>query len=205
VALFASFYRGLFVLDELLTGQCKPFIEVVGLATDDPSQSFVSPAKRVWSHPHSRYEETMVADLAQAHGIAVFTGRVKSDDFYQLIEQHWRPDICIMGTFGQKIDPRLYNYPRLGFFNLHPCAAHEWPTRYPGANPYGEMIQAGIPRLQIALHRVGDDFDCGELVGLSETVPIPAQTTVVDMHKLSAAAAAQVVSRELMQMIRTLA
>ena len=90
---------------------------------------------------------------------------------------------------------------KIGQFAQTTCAVGEWPTRYPGPNPYGEMMEAGLRRLQIALHRVGDDFDRGELVGLSETVPIPRETTVTDLHKLSAAAAASVVSRELLKMI----
>lgn len=202
VALYVSFYRGLFVLDQLLVGPCSSLIDIVGLATDDPQQSFVSPSKRVWQHPHSRFEETMVAELAQANGIPVFQGRVKSDEFYEIVESHWRPDICIMGTFGQKINERLYAYPKLGFYNLHPCGLGQWPTRYPGGNPYGEMMQAGEARLQIALHRVSEDIDRGELIGVSESVPIPREATVIDLHKLSATAAANVTSRCLFEIIQ---
>jgi methionyl-tRNA formyltransferase len=202
VALFASFYRGFFVLDELLRGPCSALVQVVGLATDDPAQPFVSPGKRVWQHPHTRYEQVMVSQMAQAHGIPVYTGRVKSPEFYEMIETQWRPDICVMGTFGQKIDARLFNYPRLGFFNIHPCAYGIWPTRYPGANPYGEMIDDNVTHLNIALHRVGDVFDAGELVGMSESIPLPAKTCVTDLHKLSAPAAGHLVGREIMRIIK---
>jgi methionyl-tRNA formyltransferase len=202
VGLFASFYRGFFVLDELLRGPASALVEVVGLATDDPAQSFVSPGKRVWQHPHTRYEEIMVSQMAQAVGIPVYAGRVKSPEFYALMETQWQPDICIMGTFGQKIDARLFNYPRLGFFNIHPCAYGIWPTRYPGANPYGEMIDDNVTHLNIALHRVGDDIDTGELMGMSESIPLPKETSVIDLHKLSAPAAAHLVGREIMRIIK---
>ena len=50
LVVFGSFYRGFFVLSELLQGHIAHEITVVGVATDDPSKSFVSPHKRVWLH-----------------------------------------------------------------------------------------------------------------------------------------------------------
>ncbi len=44
VAVFGSFYRGFYVLHELLEGVIKDRIQVVGVATDDPTQSYVARA-----------------------------------------------------------------------------------------------------------------------------------------------------------------
>ena len=48
VAVFGSFYRGYYVLNELLMGDIADQVEVVGVATDDPASTFISADKRVW-------------------------------------------------------------------------------------------------------------------------------------------------------------
>ena len=52
LAVFGSFYRGREVLREALQGRLAQFVRVVGVATDDPAKSYVSPGKRVWQYPH---------------------------------------------------------------------------------------------------------------------------------------------------------
>lgn len=86
VAVFGSFYRGYYVLDELLHGPLNDLFSVVGVATDDVTQSFISAGVRVWQYPHRPWEETMVERHAQAHGVPVYKGRVKHDPFYQVFE-----------------------------------------------------------------------------------------------------------------------
>lgn len=197
VALFGSFYRGLHVLNALLEGELSHCIRVVGVATDDPSQSYVSPHKRVWQYPHTRQEEWMVQQRAQAEGIEVYTGRVKSPDFYALYEERWKPDLCLMATFGQRIDARLHQYPALGFYNLHPCIEDGWPSRYAGSNPFEAMKRAGCRHAVLAMHHVDDGFDTGKLVAYSRRVDLPDDADVVERHRLTAPAAAELVTREL--------
>jgi len=185
IAVFGSFYRGFFVLDELLHGPLKDCFEVVGVASDDVDAPFISRERRVWSYPHSPWEARMVPVHAQKHGIPVFLGRVKASDFYQLYEDVWRPDICIAATFGQRIDARLFGFPRHGFFNAHPCLADGWPSKYAGPNPFQALIDEGRDHTQVALHRVDDGFDTGELIGMSPRIAIPPGAGVVDMHKVT--------------------
>lgn len=105
VALFGSFYRGYFTLSELLDLQHSlNGVEIVGVSTDDPTASYVSPDKRVWQYPHTDYEEVMVKQLADANDIDVYRGRVKTAGFYDIFENQWQPDVCYMATFGQLID-----------------------------------------------------------------------------------------------------
>lgn len=197
VAVFGSFYRGYHVLHELLYGALSQQLVVVGVATDDPAQSYVSAARRVWQYPHSVSERSMVARLAREHELEPWTGRVKSAEFYELFENGWRPDVVIMATFGQKIDARLYQYPRLGFLNLHPCKDDAWPSRYVGGNPFQQLLDEGSEYCVIALHAVDDGFDTGELVALSERIAIPPGAGVVDLHKMTAPVAAALAVREL--------
>lgn len=197
IAVFGSYYRGYHVLQEMLHGPVSRLADVVGVATDDPSASFVSPHKRVWQYPHEPWEETMVADYARQWGLPVYRGRVKTAAFYECFEREWRPDLCIMATFGQRIDARLFEYPRLGFLNLHPCTDDGWPSRYVGGNPFDALMADGAPYAVMALHHVDAGFDTGALVGYSERFALPAGASVTQMHKLMAPAAARLAAREI--------
>lgn len=183
--MFGSFYRGYYVLDELLNGPYRYHFQVVGVATDDVSQAFTSPGKRVWQYAHDPAEETMVEVNALQRGLPVYKGRVKSDAFRDLYEGSWRPDLCLSATFGQRFDERLFQYPRLGFFNTHPCIDDGWPSRYAGPNPFQALLDDGMDHVQVALHRVDAGFDTGALIGLSPRIAIPPKTSVVDLHKIS--------------------
>lgn len=197
LALFCSFYRGYYLLHECLFGASSRLVEVVGVATDDPTQTFVSPGRRLWSYPHEAWEETMVADLAARAGIPLHRGRVKTPEFREQFQHQWRPDLVISGTFGQLIDEPLFGYPRLGFYNTHPCRGPQWPSPYAGPNPFQMMIDEGQPDLQIALHRVDEHFDAGRMVALSPSVAIPPGVGVIDLHKITGPLVAQFVAREL--------
>lgn len=186
IAVFGSFYRGYYLLSELLHGRHKERFRVVGVATDDVSASFISAGRRVWQYPHRPEEESMVEDLAGRHGIPVHKARVKTEDFYALYEDAWAPDLCVAATFGQRIDERLFGRPRLGFFNIHPCIDDGWPSRYAGPNPFQAMKDDGRDHAVAALHRVDAGFDTGELIALSRPVAFPPHASVVDMHKITA-------------------
>jgi methionyl-tRNA formyltransferase len=199
--MFGSFYRGYYVLKELLHGPISKIVEVVGVATDDPGERFNSPDKRVWQYPHTPYEEVMVKILAEKSDIEVFRGRVNTDSFYQQFESKWRPEICILATFGQRIGLRLINTPKYGFYNLHPCIDDKWPSQYVGGNPFDALIRDKKGYTCIAFHAVDEGFDTGPLIALSEKIHIPQEATVVDMHKITSVAAARLAARELTRVI----
>lgn len=201
VAVFGSFYRGYYVLSELLAPELRDVIKVVGVATDDPNNKFVSAHKRVWQYPHTSAERDMVTVLAQQAALPVYKGAVKTPMFYELFERDWRPDVCIMATFGQRIDSRIYKTPRLGFFNLHPCVADGWPSRYAGSNPFQALLDDGHDHAVIALHRVDDGFDTGELIGYSARIPIPPHATVTDLHKITSPTAGQFAASSIVELI----
>ena len=76
--LFASHFHGYSLLSACLQGPLAESIEVVGVASDDPTKTYCNPSRRFWRFPHERYEETMVVDLAQRHGIETFTEKPSS-------------------------------------------------------------------------------------------------------------------------------
>jgi methionyl-tRNA formyltransferase len=197
IVLFGSFYRGYCVLDELLRGPHSGDFRVVGVATDDVTQPYISREARLWQYPHSADEEVMVENQARAQGLPVYKGRIKTEQFYTLLETDWRPDVCLSATFGQRFDRRIFGYPRCGFFNLHPSHGSQWPSRYAGPNPFKILADDGRDHTVAALHRVDDGIDTGELMAISPRVPMPPNASVTDMHKLSSPTFARFAVREL--------
>ncbi len=183
VAVFGSFYGGYHVLQELLFGELAPFIEVTGVATDDPTQPFTHPNVRLWKYPHTRDDELLVSRFAAAEGLPVFTGRVKSDPFFTVFFEDWKPDLCLMATFGQKIPPPVFNYPSRGFYNFHHSDL-AWPS-YPGPDPIAGMVADGKKHLVLTLHEVNAVLDGGRFIAHSHPVPIPENVNAITMHKIT--------------------
>ncbi len=201
VAVFGSFYRGFYLLNELLHGDLSDKVELIGVATDDPAASFVSAERRVWQYPHTHYERQMVAELAREHALEPYLGKVNSPAFYALFENTWKPDLCVMGTFGQRIGKRLMDAPSLGFYNLHPCIDDVWPTKYAGGNPFEALMKDGQRHSCVVFHGIDEGFDTGPFVARTARIALPRETTVTDMHKISAVVAAQLASQEISKII----
>ncbi|PRY98899.1 formyl transferase-like protein [Jezberella montanilacus] len=203
VAMLGSFYRGFYMLNELLYGDIAEYVEVVGVATDDPKNTFISPDKRVWRYPHTVSEVQMVETLAHQHSIEVYKDRVNSDPFYELFEKQWQPELCLMATFGQRIGKRLIQYPEFGFYNLHPCIDDKWPSKYVGGNPFNALQADGKTYTCVAFHAVDENFDTGPLIKLSGKIAIPPDSSVVDMHKITSYAAAKLAADEVLKLIQS--
>ena len=201
VALFGSFYRGYYLLNELLFGDIADSVEVVGVATDDPGNAFVNPGKRVWQYPHTAYERNMVDRLATKNGLQVFKERVNDAPFHDIIEQQWQPDLCVMATFGQRIHRRLIDYPALGFYNLHPCLDDRWPSKYVGGNPFDALMTDRMPYIRVAFHAIDENFDSGELIAMTPKIAIPEEASVIDLHKITSVSAARLAAGELRKII----
>ena len=183
VAVFGSFMGGYHVLQELLLGPLANRLTVVGVATDDPTQRFTPPSVRLWKYAHSRDDELLAPRFATAQGLPVFTGRVKSSEFFELFMDDWRPSLCLMATFGQKIPTALINYPSLGFYNFH-HGGDTWPS-YPGPDPIAAMLRDGRTHLVLTIHKVTDVIDGGEFVARSHQVPIPDGINAIEMHRIT--------------------
>ena len=59
MAVFGSFYRGYYVLDELLYRPLKEHFKVAGVASDDVREPFISSEVRVWQYPYLPEEELL--------------------------------------------------------------------------------------------------------------------------------------------------
>ena len=184
IVLFGSFYRGFYCLDELLHGRIKDKVEVVGVATDEVTGK---ETKRIWKY--TTEGRTLVEDLAKAHGVEVFKGKVKTPEFYAKLRE-WDPEVGVMATFGQLLNREIFGYPRLGFYNLHPS---DLPA-YRGPDPFGDMIKAGEEYTKITMHVVDAGFDTGNIVAKSDAIRIPPNATPVDMHKTTSVSASKLMA-----------
>ena len=183
VAVFGSFLGGYHVLKELLFGPLANRVVVVGVATDDPTQAFTHANVRLWKYPHERADEVMVPRFAKEHGLPVFTGRVKTPEFFTIFLDEWQPELCLMATFGQKIPTPLIHYPSLGFYNFH-HSGPDWPS-YAGPDPIAAMVRDGRKNLVLSIHKVTDVIDGGAFVARSHPVAIPAGINAVGMHRIT--------------------
>jgi methionyl-tRNA formyltransferase len=182
VALFGSFHGGGTVLQTLLTTLADA-VQVIGVATDDPTRPYTNAQVRLWKYPHTPEEEHLVTRLAEEHGLPVFTGRVRTDAFAATFTREWRPDLCLMATFGQRIPARLFEFPGLGFYNFHHSDT-DWPS-YPGPDPIRDLVRDGKRQVVISLHAVVEALDQGALVAQSPPVPLPAHPNAVTVHRLT--------------------
>jgi methionyl-tRNA formyltransferase len=183
VVVFGSFIGGYHVLSELLFGELADRVTVVGVATDDPTQPYTNAKVRLWKYPHTADDEMLVRRFAASQNLPVFTGRVKSPEFHEMMLNDWRPDLAVMSTFGQKIPAHLIAVPRLGFYNFH-HSGPTWPS-YPGPDPIAAMQRDGRKDLVLTMHKVSDVIDDGEFVARSHPVTIPDGVNAIEMHRIT--------------------
>ena len=181
VAVFGSFLGGYHVLRQLLAPPLSDCVEVIGVATDDPEEPFIHASVRLWKYDHSDNERWLVRHLAVGEGIPVFSGRISSDAFVRKFTRQWRPVLCLMATFGQKIPRQLFEFPRCGFYNFHHSDSF-WPS-YPGPDPIAGMVRDGKTHVVLTLHEVNDVLDGGRFVAHSHRVPLPADANAVKVHR----------------------
>jgi len=199
IALFGSLYRGVAMIETLLELQKRyPEIVIAGIATDDPTQSWTTPQKRVWQYPHAPETEKMVSACALKNNLPVYDGRIKTDDFYERFSSEWMPDLCYMGVFGQKIPERLWSYPLYGFYNFHTCGGETWPSNV-GGDPLKKLSAEGKHRASIAMHEVDDEWDHGSLLAFSDFFAIHESEDPFLTQKRSAPYAAQMMSWHIKQ------
>jgi methionyl-tRNA formyltransferase len=183
VAVFGSFYGVFRVLSELLEPPLAELVTVVGVATDDPMQPFTHADVRLWKYPHTPAEEEMVLTLARENELPVYRERVKTPDFERIFMEQWKPDLCLMATFGQKIPRSIFEVPRLGFFNFH-HSDEVWPS-YPGPDPIAGMVRDGKTHVVITMHEVTEILDGGAALARSHKVPLPLDANAVKVHRLT--------------------
>ena len=122
---------------------------------------------------HCRDFADEVQLLLKESGIPVLT--VTKKDFVTKLQgaiKKYGATIGLMITFTYKLPAAVYNLPPNGFFNMHPGPL----PGYRGPDPVFWQIKNREPYAGIAIHKVDDDFDTGNLV-LSDKIRLAATDT----------------------------
>ncbi len=185
VSLFCSLYRGEAMIEAIKDIHQKfPEVVLVGVASDDPTKPWVNPEKRIWKHVQSKKEVDLVKNLAEEEGIPFWNDQINTEKFLDIYLNKWKPDVCYMGVFGQKIPEKIWSYPLFGFYNFHTCGGESWPSDV-GGNPIGSLLARKKKRASIAMHEVDNKWDHGELVAFSDFFPINKHDNPLNINKLS--------------------
>ena len=197
IVLFGSWEFGYLVLETLKEYERRfpGKVNLVGLVTDNPlnPDAKISLKKRVWQFidlPFRFFDETFIIESGLSHGIPVYTGEIKIESFYRLMEQ-WAPDVILVCVFGQIINSFIINLPPYGIYNFHPSDL----TKNQGAGPapYEDLVTRNAGSTVWSVHHVSEEVDGGHVVGQSPPVNVrnakgilPGNSLVV-YHKLAEA------------------
>ena len=176
VVLFGSWEFGYLVLETLKEYE-RMFpkkLNLAGFVTDNPlnPDAKISIKKRVWQfidQPFRVFDETFIIESGLSHGIPVYTGEIKIESFYRMMEQ-WKPDVILVCVFGQIVNSRIIKMPQLGIYNFHPSDL----TKNQGAGPapYEDLVTRNAATTVWSVHHVSEEIDCGHVVGQSPPINV---------------------------------
>ena len=175
LACFASHIHGEVLLRALT--RLEPLVQVVLIATDDPSAPFCNASGRLWRYWCGREREAyarLVPDLAHDLGMVAFTGRVRpaGGEFRRLFEAA-RPDAIVASVFGQRVPRNLLDVVEGRAWNLHPVVPGQPLAVTAGPQPIETAFAFGASSIQMLLHRMSVAYDDGPEVARSRPFPLP--------------------------------
>ena len=161
--------------------------ELVGVATDDPTNQFSNPQKRgTWRYGYDPdFDPKVVPRIAARHALDAYGGSLRTPEFVRRFQDEWKPDLCLVNVYGQILRPELFEFPTRGSFNFHSSSGPTWPA-FQGADPVTDMIKAGCTSMHLVMHHVAAEVDAGAMFKCSVDVPFPPNATVADMHYMTA-------------------
>lgn len=71
-----------------------------------------------------------------------------------------KPDVIIVGSWGEIIKEEVIKLPRVAFINCHPSLL----PRYRGANPYSSVIKNGEVETGVTFHLMDKKIDAGDIL-----------------------------------------
>jgi hypothetical protein len=176
IVLFGSWEFGYLVLETLKEYERRfpEKLNLVGLVTDNPlnPDAKISLKKRVWNFidlPFRVFNETFIIESGLTYGIPVYTGEIKTESFYRLLEQ-WKPDAILVCVFGQIINLRIINIPPYGIYNFHPSDLSR--NQGAGPAPYEDLAGRKAETTVWSVHHVSEEIDSGHVIGQSPPVNV---------------------------------
>jgi len=176
IVLFGSWEFGYLVLETLKEYERRfpGKINLTGLVTDNPlnPDAKISLKKRIWNFidmPSRVFDETFTIESGLSHGIPVYSGEIKVESFYRIMEQ-WNPDVILVCVFGQIINSFIINLPPYGIYNFHPSDLAK--NQGAGPAPYEDLVTRNAGTTVWSVHHVSEELDSGHVVGQSPPVNV---------------------------------
>lgn len=147
---------------ELLLGLKEAGHDVVGVLRWNRSK--MNPIKRVlidYFNPEKFY--TIIRQLKVPE---IDSKSINSDDFFNKALK-LQPDIILVGSWGEIINQRIIDMPKIACINVHPSLL----PKYRGPNPYIETIKAGETETGVTFHLMSEQLDAGPIL-MQEKLPI---------------------------------
>lgn len=71
-----------------------------------------------------------------------------------------RPDLLLVACWSRRLPQSVLDAARIAAINLHPSLLPEWP----GFDPVGDQLRAGVRDFGVTLHRMTESIDRGPVV-----------------------------------------
>ncbi len=118
-----------------------------------------------------------IKKLALGLGLPVLQPERVSDPQFIKLMQDFRPDLCVVVAFGQKIPDALLTLPRYGCINLHSSLL----PKYRGAAPIHKAIAEGETVTGVTTMYLSSEWDAGDII-LQAEEPIYPHDTAGTLH-----------------------
>lgn len=127
-----------------------------------------------------------VHQLAQQHGIAVFTPATLKGPAEQQQFASLGADVAVVAAYGLLLPKPILEACPFGCLNLHPSDLPRWR----GAAPIQRTIMAGDTHSAMCIMQMNEGLDTGDVL-LRQPVYVPTDTTAGQLHDKMAALGAE--------------
>lgn len=138
---------------------------------------------------------TPVKQLAQSHGIPVYTPQTLRDAAFAELLATIAPDVIVVVAYGKLLPPSVLSYPRYGCLNLHVSLL----PKYRGAAPMQRAIMAGERQTGVTVMYMNEGLDTGDVIA-TESFPIGDEDDLEVVHDRSCEVGARLLVHTLEQM-----
>ena len=137
-------------------------------------------------------QKSPVHELAEAHGVPVFTPATLKTPEAQAEFSALKADLAVVAAYGLLLPKAVLDAPRLGCVNLHASLLPRWR----GAAPIQRAILAGDAESGVCLMKMEEGLDTGPVYA-RVSVPITPETTASQLHDALSAAGAKLLAENL--------
>lgn len=81
--------------------------------------------------------------------------------------QKLKPDVIIVGSWGEIIKKEISSIPKISFINCHPSLL----PKHRGSNPYSSVIRQGETKTGVTFHILNEKIDAGDIL-LQAEIPV---------------------------------